>query len=185
MNHKNSCGQHSHRLTHRSRSRFCFCDAECQNTCSTNRLCSCDFHNRSWNIRRCGRMPFGYVDWKKNCSTSRSSCCGWRIRNPNRRSSGNRLRAGADCWNIPPSFHRNSCGRLRRWFRACSDRNRSYIPGSRFACKWHHFHSPEPMYGFRNPGKSKNHTSRNHDLYTHKSLNSEHNGTIAIGNRLM
>ena len=24
------------------------------------------------------------------------------------------------------------------------------------------------MYGFRSPGKSKNHTSRNHDLYTHK-----------------
>ena len=113
-------------------------------------------------------MPFGYVDWKKNCSMIRSSCCGWRIRNPNRRSSGNRLRAGADCWNIPPSFHKNSCDRLRRWFRACSGRNRSYIPGSRFACKWHHFHSPEPMYGFRSPGKSKNHTSRNHDLYTHK-----------------
>ena len=127
-------------------------------------------------------MPFGYVDWKKNCSTIRSSCCGWRIRNPNRRSSGNRLRAGADCWNIPPSFHRNSCGRLRRWFRACSGRNRSYIPGSRFACRWHHFHSPEPMYGFRSSGKSKNHTSRNRDLYTHKSLNSEHNGKDNIHN---
>ena len=98
----------------------------------------------------------------------RSSCCGWRIRNPNRRSSGNRLRAGADCWNIPPSFHKNSCGRLRRWFRACSGRNRSYIPGTHSACKWHHFHSPEPMYGFRSPGKSKNHTSRNRGLYTHK-----------------
>ena len=127
-------------------------------------------------------MPFGYVDWKKNCSTSRSSCCGWRIRNPNRRSSGNRLRAGADCWNIPPSFHKNSCDRLRRWFHACSGRNRSYIPGSRFACKWHHFHSPEPMYGFRSPGKSKNHTSRNRGLYTHKSLNSEHNGTYSTHN---
>ena len=103
-------------------------------------------------------MPFGYVDWKKNCSTSRSSCCGWRIRNPNRRSSGNRLRAGAARLNTAPSFHRNSCDRLRRWFRACSGRNRSYIPGSRFACKWHHFHSPKPMYGFRSPGKSKNHS---------------------------
>ena len=113
-------------------------------------------------------MPFGYVDWKKNCSTSRSSCYGWRIRNPNRRSSGNRLRAGVARLNTAPSFHKNSCDRLRRWFRACSGRNRSYIPGSRFACKWHHFHSPEPMYGFRSPGKSKNHTSRNHDLYTHK-----------------
>ena len=127
-------------------------------------------------------MPFGYVDWKKNCSTSRSSCYGWRIRNPNRRSSGNRLRAGADCWNIPPSFHKNSCGQMRRWFRACSGRNRSYIPGSRFACKWHHFHSPEPMYGFRSPGKSTNHTSRNRGLYTHKSLNSEHNGTCSTHN---
>ena len=113
-------------------------------------------------------MPFGYVDWKKNCSTSRSSCCGWRIRNPNRRSSGNRLRAGAARMNTAPSFHKNSCDRLRRWFRSWSDRNRSYIPGSRFACKWHHFHSPEPMYGFRNPGRSTNHTNQNRGLYTHK-----------------
>ena len=127
-------------------------------------------------------MPFGYVDWKKNCSTSRSSCCGWRIRNPNRRSSGNRLRAGAARLNTAPSFHKNSCDRLRRWFRACSGRNRSYIPGSRFACKWHHFHSPEPMYDFRSPGKSKNHTSRNRGLYTHKSQNSEHNGTCSTHN---
>ena len=127
-------------------------------------------------------MPFGYVDWKKNYSTSRSSCCAKHNRSPLHRSSGNRLRAGADCWNIPPSFHRNSCGRLRRWFRACSGRNRSYIPGSRFACKWHHFHSPKPMYGFRNPGKSKNHTSRNRGLYTHKSPNSEHNGTCSTHN---
>ena len=127
-------------------------------------------------------MPFGYVDWKKNYSTSRSSCCGWRIRNPNRRSSGNRLRAGAARLNTAPSLYKNSCGRLRRWSRACSDRNRSYIPGSRFACKWHHFHSPKPMYGFRNTGKSKNHTSRNRGLYTHKSLNSEHNGKDNIHN---
>ena len=81
--------------------------------------------------------------------------------------------------------HIGSCDRWNKWFLSLSGRSRSYIPGSRFACKWHHFHSPEPMYGFRSPGKSKNHTSRNHDLYTHKSLNSEHNGTIAIGNRLM
>ena len=127
-------------------------------------------------------MPFGYVDWKKNCSTSRSSCYGWRIHNPNRRSFGNRLRAGAARLNTAPSFHKNSCGRLRRWFRACSDRRHSYIPGSRFACKWHHFHSPESMYGFRSPGKSKNHTSRNRDLYTHKSLNSERNGTCSTRN---
>ena len=96
---------------------------------------SYDFRIPLWSTHKYGRMPFCYVDWKKNCSTIRSSCCGWRIRNPNRRSSGNRLRAGADCWNIPPSFHRNSCGRLRRWFRACSVRNRSYIPDNRFWCK--------------------------------------------------
>ena len=185
MNHKNSCGQHSHRLTHRSRSRFCFCDAECQNTCSTNRLCSCDFHNRSWNIRRCGRMPFGYVDWKKNCSTSRSSCCGWHIRNPNRRSSGNRLRAGAARLNTAPSFHRNSCDRLHRWFHSWSDRKHTNSFCNRFWYKLQRFGSPTPMYGFRSPGKSKNHTNRNRDLYTHKSLNFEHNDKIAIGNRLM
>ena len=185
MNRRNSCGRRSHRSTRRSRSRFSSVGAGHQNTCSMS-LWNRNANRSPWYcIRRCGRMPFGYVDWKKNCSTSRSSCYGWRIRNPNRRSSGNRLRAGADCWNIPPSFHRNSCDRLRRWFRACSDRNRNYIPGSRFACKWHHFHSPEPMYGFRSPGKSKNHMSRNRGLYTHKSLNSERNGTIAIGNRLM
>jgi len=127
-------------------------------------------------------MPFGYAGCPNNCSTPHSSYCGWHIRNPNRRSSGNRLRAGAARLNTAPSFHKNSCDRLRRWFRACSGRNRSYTPGSRFACKWHHFHSPEPMYGFRSPGKSKNHTSRNHGLYTHKSLNSEHNGTCSTHN---
>ena len=127
-------------------------------------------------------MPFGYAGCPNNYSRNHSSCCGWRIRNPNRRSSGNRLRAGADCWNIPPSFHKNSCGRLRRWFRACSVRNRSYIPGSRFACKWHHFHSPKPMYGFRSLGKSTNHTSRNRGLYTHKCPNFEYNGKDSTRN---
>ena len=182
MNRRNSCDWRSHRSMRRSRSRFCFCDAECQNTCSTNRLCSCDFHNRLWNIRRCGRMPFGYVDWKKNCSTIRSSCCGWRIRNPNRRSSGNRLRAGAARLNTAPSFHKNSCDRLRRWFRACSGRNRSYIPGSRFAYTLRPAHSPAPRCDCRSPGRSKNHTSRNRGLYTHKPLNFEHNDKDNIHN---
>ena len=113
-------------------------------------------------------MPFGYVDWKKNCSTSRSSCYGWRIRNPNRRSSGNRLRAGADCWNIPPSFHKNSCGRLRRWSRACFGRNRSYIPDSRSAYTLRPAHSPAPRCDCRSPGRSTNHTNQNRGLYTHK-----------------
>ena len=125
-------------------------------------------------------MPFGYVDWKKNCSMIRSSCCGWRIRNPNRRSSGNRLRAGADCWNIPPSLHKNSCGRLRRWFRACSDRNRSYTPGSRFACKWHHFHSPEPMYDCRNPGKCLNRRHRSRGSWWYTILNTGRNDSYCI-----
>ena len=168
MNHKNSCGRHSHKWTRRSQSRFSSDDAAYRNIYSTHRWRSCDFHNRSWNIRRYGRMPFGYVDWKKNYSTSRSSCCGWRIRNPNRRSSGNRLRAGAARLNTAPSLYKNSCGRLRRWSRACSDRNRSYTPGNRCVCRLHHFRNPVPTNGFRNPGKSKNHTSRNHDLYTHK-----------------
>ena len=127
-------------------------------------------------------MPFGYAGCPNNYSRNHSSHCDWHIRNPIRRSSGNRLRAGADCWNIPPSFHKNSCDRLHRWFHACSDRNRSYTPGSRFVCKWHHFHSPEPMYGFRSPGMSKNHTNQNRGLYTHKSLNSEHNGTYSTHN---
>ena len=113
-------------------------------------------------------MPFGYVDWKKNCSTSRSSCYDWRIHNPNRRSSGNRLRAGAGWKNIPPTNHSGSCDRLRRWFRACSDRNHSYTPDSRFAYTLRPAHSPAPRYGCRSPGKSKNHTSRNRDPCTHK-----------------
>ena len=112
-------------------------------------------------------MPFGYAGCPNNCSTLHSSYCGWHNHSPSRRSFGRNLCADADWTNTAPSFHRNSCDRLHRWFHACSDRNRSYTPGSRFVCKWHHFHSPEPMYGFRSPGKSKNHTSRN-DLYTHK-----------------
>ena len=149
--------------TRRSQSRFSSDDAAYRNIYSTHRWRSCDFHNRSWNIRMCGTLPSGCAAYRNDCSMIRSSCCGWRIRNPNRRSSGNRLHAGADCWNIPPSFHRNSCGRLRRWFRACSDRSHSYIPGSRFACKWHHFHSPEPMYGCRRKGRSMTHSFRRRD----------------------
>ena len=170
---------------HRSRSRFSNVYAGYHCACSMHRWNSCDYHTPLWSTRKCGRRPFGCAGCPNTCSMSHNSCCAKRSRSPLLRNSGNRLRAGADCWNIPPSFHKNSCDRLRRRFRACSGRNRSYIPGSRFACKWHHFHSPEPMYGFRSPGKSTNHTSRNRGLYTHKSLNSEHNGTIAIGNRLM
>ena len=165
--------------------RFLHVGAAYHCTCSMRQWNSYDFRIPLWSTHKYGRMPFGCAGWKKNCSKIHNSCCAKRSHSPSHRSSGNRLRAGADCWNIPPSLHKNSCDRLRRWFRACSGRNRSYIPGSRFACKWHHFHSPEPMYGFRSPGMSKNHTNRNRGLYTHKSLNSEHNGTIAIGNRLM
>ena len=113
-------------------------------------------------------MPFGCVVKKNSCSSFRSSCCDWRIHNPNRRNSGNRLRAGAGWKNAAPSSHIYSCGRLRRWFRAWSDRRRSYIPDSRFACRWHHFHIPEPMCDCRSPGRSTNHTNQNHGLYTHK-----------------
>ena len=127
-------------------------------------------------------MPFGYAGCPNNYSRNHSSCCGWRIRNPNRRSSGNRLRAGAARLNTAPSFHRNSCDRLRRWFRACSDHNRNYIPDNRFWCRSHRFRNRGPMHGFRSPGKSKNHTSRNRGLYTHKSLNSERNGTCSTRN---
>ena len=113
-------------------------------------------------------MPFGYVDWKKNCSTNRSSCCGWHIRSPNRRNSGSTIHAGAGWRSIPPTNRSGSCDRLHRWFHACSGRSHSYIPGSRFACRWHHFHIPEPMYGFRRKDKSTNHTSQDRGLYTHK-----------------
>ena len=94
-NHKNSCDWRNHRLTRRSRSRFCFCDAAYRNIYSTNRWRSCDFHNRLWNIRRCGTLLCGCADCCCNCSSFRSSCYDWRIRNPSRRSCGNRLRAGA------------------------------------------------------------------------------------------
>ena len=93
--HRYRCDRRSHRSTRRSRSRFSSVGAGHQNTCSMS-LWNRNANRSPWCcIRRCGRMPFGYVDWKKNCSMIRSSCCGWRIRNPNRRSSGNRLRAGA------------------------------------------------------------------------------------------
>ena len=127
-------------------------------------------------------MPFGCAAYQNDYSTSRSSCYDWRIRNPSRRSCGNRLRAGAAMWNTAPSSHIYCCGRLRRWFRAWSDRRRSYTPCNRFACKWHHFHSPVPRYGCRSPGRSTNRKSQDRGLYTHKSLNSEHNGKDNIHN---
>ena len=180
MNHRNSCGQHSHRLTHRSRSRFCFCDAECQNACSTNRLCSCDFHNRLWNIRRCGRMPFGYAGWKKNCSMIRSSCYGWRIRNPNRRSSGNRLRAGADWTNTAPTSHSYSCVRLHRLFRILSDRKRRSTNGSRCWYRWQPAHSEESMYGCRSPGRYRNRNHQHRDFWSYMFLNIGRNDSYCI-----
>ena len=161
MNRRNSCDWRSHRSMRRSRSRFCFCDAECQNTCSTNRLCSCDFHNRLWNIRRCGRMPFGYVDWKKNCSTSRSSCCGWHNHSPSRRSFGRNLCADADWTNTAPTSHSYSYVRLHRWFRSWSDRRRTNSFCNHCWCRSLPAGSAIPMYGCRSPGKCRNHTRQN------------------------
>ena len=101
-------------------------------------------------------MPFGYVDWKKNCSTSRSSCCGWHIRNPNCRSSGNRLRAGVARLNTAPSFHKNSCDRLRRWFRSWSDRRHKNSFCNHCWCRSLPAGSAIPMYGCRSPDKYRN-----------------------------
>ncbi len=145
----------------RSRSRFSSAGAGYRCTCSTN-LWNKNANRSPWYcIHKYGRTPSGCADWRNSCSSFRSSCCGWRIRNPNRRSSGNRLRAGAAMLEYSaPSFHRNSCGRLRRWFHACSGRNRSYIPDNRFWCKSHHFHSPAPMYGCRRKGRSRIHSCR-------------------------
>ena len=165
MNHKNSCGQHSHRLTHRSRSRFSSDDAAYRNIYSTNRLCSCDFHNRSWNIRRCGRMPFGYVDWKKNCSTSRSSCCGWHNHSPSRRSFGRNLCADADWTNTAPTSHSYSCDRLCRWFRSWSDRRHKNSFCSHCWCRLLFAHFAIPMCGCHRMGTSNCLQHRYHDSY--------------------
>ena len=127
-------------------------------------------------------MPFGCAAYQNDYSTSRSSCYDWHIRNPNRRSCGSTIHAGAGWRSILPTNRSGSCGRLRRWFRAWSDRRRSYTPCNRFACKWHHFHSPVPRYGCRSPGRSTNRKSQDRGLYTHKSLNSEHNGTCSTRN---
>ena len=148
---------------HRSRSRFSNVYAGYHCACSMHRWNSCDYHTPLWSTRKCGRRPFGCAGCPNNCSTLRSSYCGWHNHSPSRRSSGNRLRAGAARLNTAPSFHKNSCDRLRRWFRACSGRNRSYIPGTHSACRWHHFHSPEPMYGCRRKGRSMTHSFRRRD----------------------
>ena len=113
-------------------------------------------------------MPSGCAAYRNDCSTSRSSCYDWRIRNPSRRSCGNRLRAGAGWRSIPPTNRSGSCDRWSKWFLFLSDHNHSYIPDSRSAYTLRPAHSPAPRCDCRSPGKSKNHTSRNHDLYTHK-----------------
>ena len=125
-------------------------------------------------------MPFGYVDWKKNCSTSRSSCYGWRIRNPNRRSSGNRLRAGADCWNILPKSRSYNYGRWNRSSQISFGRKRTNSFCTRCWCKLRPVHFGESMYDCRNPGKCRSRSPQHRDFWSYMSLNIGRNDSYCI-----
>ena len=161
---------------HRSRSRFCFCDAAYQNICSMRRWNSYGCRIPLWNIRKCGRRPCNYADWRKNYSMIRSSCCGWHSRSPSHRSSGKSLYAGADWTNTAPTSHSYSCGRLHRWFRSWSDRRRRNTTGNRCWYRWLPAGSAIPMYGCRSPGKCRNRRRPRRGSYRCKCQGTGRNG---------
>ena len=128
-------------------------------------------------IHRCGKTPSGCADWRNRCSSSRSSDCAKHSHSWMRRSSGNRLRAGADCWNIPPKSRSYNYGRSHRWFHFWSDRKHRSTNGNRCWCRLRRFGSPAPMYGCRRKGRSRTHSCRRRAPCKRKCQDFLHNGT--------
>ena len=128
-------------------------------------------------IRRCDRTPSGCADWRNRCSSFRSSGCAKHSHSWMRRSSGNRLRAGADCWNIPPKSRSYNYGRSHRWFHFWSDRKHRSTNGNRCWCRLRRFGSPAPMYGCRRKGRSRTHSCRRRAPCKRKCQDFLHNGT--------
>ena len=127
-------------------------------------------------------MRCGYAGWRNNCSSFRNSCCDLRSHRTNIRNSGNSFRAGAAMLNILPMNHNSCCDRWHKSSQILSARKHRSTNDSRCWYKWLPAHSGESMYGCRRRGKSTIRKNRNRGLYTHKSLNSEHNGTYSTHN---
>ena len=136
-------------------------------------------------IRMCGRMPFGCADWRNRCSSSRSSGCATHSHSWMHRNFGNSFPGDADCWSILPKSRSYSCDRWSKSFPFYSGRRHTNTNDNRCWCRLRHFRNREPMYGCRRTGRSRTHSCRRRGLCKRKCQDFLHNGTIAIGNRLM
>ena len=146
---------------------------------------SCGRHNRRQTHCNPNRACFCRAAYRCTCSTSQQKSCERHTPLQNSRNSHTLPFGCAVYLNNCSRRHSSYCGRWHRWFRFSSVRRRTNSFCSHCWCKWRPAHFAIPMYGFRKRGKSSCRRYQGHALYIHKSPNSEHNGKIAIGNRLM
>ena len=180
MNHRNSCGQHSHRSTRRSRSRFLNVGAGYRCTCSTN-LWNKNANRSPWYcIHRCGKTPSGCADWRNRCSNSHNSGCGKHSHSWKHHNFGNSFPGDAGCWNILPKSRSCNYGRWNRSSQISFGRKRTNSFCTRCWCKLRPVHFGESMYDCRNPGKCRSRSPQHRDFWSYMSLNIGRNDSYCI-----